>query len=81
MAAPILEAQRAQFARDEHIKQRAERWRDATPEECLAATFDACELFDWLLTLMDPETREAALAKEPLPADTIAILEALQRVR
>jgi hypothetical protein len=38
----ILEAQREYFASDEHIKDRAARYRDMTPEQCLAEVIDLC---------------------------------------
>jgi hypothetical protein len=74
-----IEALRAHFARDEHVKERAARWRGATPEECLAAVIEQCREAEYFLSLKTPEELERVLAPEPLPADTLAILEALQR--
>lgn len=74
-----LEARRAHFASDEHIKERAEVWRDATPEECLAATAESCAEAELLLSLKTPVELARVLAPAPLPEDTVAILEALQR--
>jgi hypothetical protein len=76
-----IEAQRAYFASDELIKDRASLWRDATPEECLAAVIESCNEAERLLSMKTPEELERVLAPEPIPADTLAILERLQRVR
>ena len=77
----VLERQRAYFASDEHLRERAEPWRDATPEQCLAATIDQCREAELLLSMKDPAERERALRPMPIPSDTQAILEALQRRR
>jgi hypothetical protein len=74
-----IEAQRAYFASDEHIKERAAMWRDATPEECLQAVIDCCREADWFLSLKTPEELQRVLEPEPIPPDTLAILENLQR--
>lgn len=74
-----IEAQRAYFASDEHLKERAAVWRDATPEQCLAATIEQCREAEMLLAIKTPEERERVLTPQPLPSDVIAILEALQR--
>lgn len=76
-----IEAQRAYFASDDHIRERAEVWRDASPAECLAATIESCREADYFLALKDPDELERVLAPTPLPADTVAILETLQRRR
>ena len=76
-----LEAQRRYFASDEHLIERAAIWRDATPEECLAATFALCDDADALLAMKSPEELERALAREPLPPDTLEILAGLARRR
>ncbi|MBL0216128.1 MAG: hypothetical protein IPQ07_19875 [Myxococcales bacterium] len=76
-----LEAQRAYFASDELIKDRAAIWRDTSPEECLVAVIDSCNEAAHFLSLKSAEELERVLAPEPLPPDTIAILEALQRRR
>jgi len=76
-----LEAQRAHFSSDEHLIERASVWRDATPAECLAATFALCEDADAILAMKSPEELERALVREPLAADTIAILEAIAQHR
>jgi hypothetical protein len=74
-----IEAQRAYFASDELIKERAALWRDATPEECLAATIAKCQEAAYFLDMKSPEELDRILEPEPIPADTLAILERLQR--
>lgn len=74
-----LEAQRAYFASDEHLVERAAIWHDATPEECLAATFALCDDADALLSLKAPDEIERALARDPLPAETLELLAVFAR--
>ena len=74
-----LEAQRAYFASDEHIKERAAIWREATLEEHLAAAVDQCREAAYFLSLKSADELERVLEPAPIPADTLAILEALQR--
>lgn len=76
-----LEAQRAYFASDEHIRREVAVWRDATPAERLAEAAAMCEAGDAFLSRQDPETLERILRPEPLPADTIELLVALRRSR
>lgn len=73
----MLERQRAYFASDERIVERAEPWRGATHEECLEATAAQCDEAVAFLAMLDDDAQERALTPEPLPADTRAILEAL----
>jgi hypothetical protein len=75
----VIEAQRAYFASDEHLKERGARFRDLTPEQCLDLVFDACREAEYFLSLKSPEELERLLAPEPIPADTLMILERLQR--
>jgi hypothetical protein len=75
----ILEAQRAYFASDEHIKERATEYRTMTPEECLAEVVELCRDAEYFLSMKSPAELERILEPEPLSADTIAILERLQR--
>jgi hypothetical protein len=77
----LLEAQRAHLASDEHVRERAAVWRDATPEQHLAAVIEQCREAEYFLSLKDPAELERALTPLPLPDDTVAILEALQRCR
>ena len=73
----VLEAQRAYFASDDRIRDRAALWTDATPQECLAAVYESCEEAAFFLSRLDPESLTQALAPQPLPADTEAILTKL----
>jgi hypothetical protein len=75
----MLERQRAYFASDDCVRERAELWRDATPEQCWAATLESCREVEWLFALMDPDTRSRAEQPEPIPDTVISILEAMQR--
>jgi hypothetical protein len=69
-----LERQRAYFASDERLRDRAAAWIDASPEECLAAVHESCEEAAFFLSRLDPETLERALAPRPLPPETEALL-------
>jgi hypothetical protein len=62
-----LEAQRAYFASDDRIRDRAALWIDATPEECLAAVYESCEEAAFFLSRMDEATLERALAPSRSP--------------
>jgi hypothetical protein len=75
----LLEAQRAYFASDEHIRRELEPWRDASPEERLAAVSEMCAAADYFLSQLDSLTLERVLRPAPLPDDTIEILMALRR--
>lgn len=74
-----LETLRSHLASDEAIRERAAVWRDLSPEACLAATGEECEVAIWMLEHLDPVTRERALDREPLPSDTIELLERIAR--
>lgn len=74
-----LEAQRAYLASNEHLAERAARWRDATPEACLVAVIEQCEEARYFLSQKSPEELARVLAPAPLPADVVAILEAIAR--
>lgn len=76
-----LEAQRAYFASDDHIRARAALWRDATPEQCLAAVAEQCREAEYFLSLKSEDELERLLATPTIPAETLALLEALQRPR
>jgi hypothetical protein len=75
----LLEAQRSYFASDDHIRREVEPWRDASPEERLAAVAEMCAAGDYFLSRLDPETLERVLQPVPLPDDTIQILMALRQ--
>jgi hypothetical protein len=81
--AAMLERQRAYFASDEHIKRRAEPYRDATPAECVADLAGCCRTAAWSLGQLDPETLDRALVPDPLPDTTRELLSRLwaQRLR
>lgn len=70
-----LLAQAELFAGDEHLLAEAARWRDASPEERLAETWRLCAMVPWFRSLWSDEVRERAARPEPLPADTVALLE------
>jgi hypothetical protein len=73
----MLEAQRAYFASDEMLRERAELWREASPAECFRATAEECETAIRMIDRLEPSLAERALAPEPLPGDTMALLEQL----
>jgi hypothetical protein len=75
----MLEAQRQHFASDDHIRQEVEAWRDATPEERLAAVAEMCAAGDYFLSQLDPEALDRVLRPIPLPDDTVQILMALRQ--
>jgi hypothetical protein len=77
----MLERQRAYFASDDRIKERAEIWRDASDQERLEATRESCEVAEKLNALKSADLLARLEATEVLPEDTLAILEALQRRR
>lgn len=74
-----LERQVAHFRDDDRIREEVAIWRDSTPEERLAELAEMCRLGAHFLAQHDPETQARASQREPLPADTIAIFEALKR--
>jgi len=70
-----LLAQVEMFASDPHLLAEAARWRDASPEERLAETWRLCNLVPWFQALWNDDIRERAARADPLPADTVALLE------
>ena len=74
-----IEAQRAYFASDEHIRERAAIWRGVPPEECLAAVIEQCREAEYFLSMKPPAELERVLAPAPIPADTLELLERMQR--
>jgi hypothetical protein len=76
-----LEAQRAYFASDEHIRREVAAWEDSTPEERLAEVAEMCKIADYFLSQLEPEALERALAREPMPADTESVFAALRHRR
>jgi hypothetical protein len=77
----MLERQREHFSSDELIKERAAVWRDATPQECLAAVAESCAEAAFFLSQYSPDLLEKVLEPEPLPPDTIELLERLWQSR
>jgi hypothetical protein len=77
----MLERQREYFASDDLIKERAAVWRDATPQECLAALAESCADAAFFLSQYSPDVLEKALEPEPLPRDTVELLERLWQSR
>ena len=75
----VLEAQRAAFTGDDHVRREVEPWRDAPPAARLRA-FDALcrDTLHWLARL-SPAAQERATAPTPLPEDAWPILRVLQR--
>ena len=77
----MLERQREHFASDERVKERAAVWRHATPQECLAALAASCAEAEHFLSLYSPEVLNKALEPDPLPRDTVELLERLWQSR
>ncbi len=75
----MLERQRAHFASDEFLVERANDLRGASPTVCWEATKELCASLDWFVARMEPEVRARALAPEPLSRDLVEILEAMQK--
>jgi hypothetical protein len=74
----MLEAQRAYFASDDHIRREVAMWTDSTPEERLAAAAKMCAAGYRFLLQTDHETLARIQACDAMPADTLAILAALR---
>jgi len=70
-----LLAQAAMFGSDDQLVAEAARWRDASPEERLAETWRLCAMVPWFEALWSDDVRERASHPEPLPPDTVALLE------
>lgn len=66
---------------DELMWREIERWRDSTPEERLAECARLCEHMAFFLSVLPPDVCERVIEREPLPEDTIALLESLWRAR
>ncbi len=75
----MLEAQRAYFSSDGCLRERAELWRDATPEECWAAMKEQCKLAERSIARLDLTALERMRALDDHSPATLALLEALQR--
>jgi len=70
-----LLAQAEMFGSDDQLLTEAARWRHASPEERLAETWRLCALFPWFRALWSDEVRARVARPEPLPADTVTLLE------
>jgi hypothetical protein len=70
----ILEAQRAANDERSQIEREAALWRDATPAECWAEGAALCRALDQALARLTPDQLARALAPDPLPDDTLALL-------
>jgi hypothetical protein len=77
----MLERQREHFSSVEMLEERAALWRDATPQECLAALAESCAEAAAFLSRYPPDLLEKALEPEPLPPDTVELLERLWQSR
>ena len=77
----MIERQRAYFASDDLIRDRAALWADASPEECLAGAEESCHEAAFFLERLTGDELERALAPDRLPDDAIAILSTLCRPR
>ena len=64
---------------DELIWRDAERWRHTTPAERLAKLDRVCQHTAFFLSVLPPDVLERVLEREPLPEDTVALLESLWR--
>jgi hypothetical protein len=77
----MLERQRAYFASDDLIRERAAPWIGASPEERWIEVKGMCEWAETCLENLPADAGERARNREPLPASTIALLESLQSKR
>jgi hypothetical protein len=74
----MLEAQVAHFASDDHIREEVEVWRDATPTERLAELAEMCAVADHFLSQLPVDQLQRVMTREPLPADSLAVLAAMR---
>ena len=74
----MLERQVAHFASDDHVRSEVAVWRDATPTERLAELAAMCAAAEHFLSQAEVEGRAPGVAREPLPEDSIRVLEALR---
>lgn len=77
----MLEAQRAYFSSDDHIRREVEVWRDASPTERLAELAGMCVAGEYFMSQLGADAQEQLARPVALPDDTIAILAALRRSR
>ncbi len=74
----MLEAQVAHFASDDHLRLEGEILRDLSPEQRLAELAEMCAVTEQFLSQLPPDVLERAATREPLPADSVAVLTALR---
>ncbi len=74
-----LDAQRAHFASDDHIREEVEVWADATPQERLAELAAMSAASEFYLARLDDAALIRLRALRELPADTVAILEGIRK--
>jgi hypothetical protein len=74
-----LEAQRAHFASDDHIRREVAVWADATPQERLAELAAMSTASEFYLQRLDDAVLGRMRALRDLPPDTVAILEGIRR--
>ncbi|MBA3462241.1 MAG: hypothetical protein H0T46_19930 [Deltaproteobacteria bacterium] len=65
---------------DDEIRAEVAVWRHTTPEERLAVLASRCAAADRILDRAEAEGRTVEQPREPLPEDSIAMLEALRRL-
>jgi hypothetical protein len=75
----VLQRQIEYFSSDDLLRERARLHRDASPEECLVATAECCELAEAMFAMMEPDVRERARTPEPVPDRILAVLRAMQQ--
>lgn len=75
-----LEAQRAHFASDDHIRREVAVWADATPAERLAALAEMCAAGAFFLE-GERAVEESTAIEDRYPADTLALMAALRTPR
>ena len=61
------------------IWREVEKWRHTTPEERLAELEKVCRHSAFFLSVLPAAVLELVLEREPLPDDTLALLETLRR--
>jgi len=77
----MIERQRAYFASDDLIRERAAPWIGVSPEQCWNEVQGMCEWAETCIERLPVEASERALDRQPFPQSTIALLEALHGKR
>ena len=73
-----LAAQVAEMSGTGHLEREVAPWRNATPEERLAAVVELCAAVPALRELWSAEVAARAETPEPMPGDTLRILERMR---